>query len=112
MLAGRGATAARRPGCWSSTAPGPSRPGCPRLVAKLDLDELAPVEADRLELNDIGRVRIRLAAPVLAEDYSRTRHGGSFLLIDPQTKGTLAAGLVRGHVVFGDDFTANDAWQI
>ena len=82
------------------------------LVAKLDLDELAPVEADRLELNDIGRVRIRLAAPVLAEDYSRTRHGGSFLLIDPQTKGTLAAGLVRGHVVFGDDFTANDAWQI
>ena len=81
------------------------------LVAKLDLDELAPIEAEQLALNDIGRVRIRLAAPLLTEDYSRSRSGGSFLLIDPQTQGTLAAGLVRGHEVFGDDFTATD-WSI
>ena len=36
-----------------------------------------------------------------------TRHGGSFLLIDPQTQGTLAAGMIRGHEVFGDDFVAD-----
>ena len=81
------------------------------IVAKLDLDRMAPEEADRLALNDIGRVRVRLASPVLAEDYTVTRHGGSFLMIDPQTQGTLAAGMIRGHEVFGNDFTA-DGWSI
>ena len=81
------------------------------IVAKLDLDQMAPEEADRLALNDIGRVRVRLASPVLAEDYTVTRHGGSFLMIDPQTQGTLAAGMIRGHEVFGNDFTA-DGWSI
>ncbi len=81
------------------------------ILARLDLDRMAPEEADRLVLNDIGRVRVRLAAPVLAEDYTRTRKGGSFLLIDPQTQGTLAAGMIRGHEVFGNDFVA-DGWSI
>ncbi|PWM99784.1 MAG: sulfate adenylyltransferase, partial [Propionibacterium sp.] len=35
-----------------------------QIVGKLDLDEMAPVTTDTLELNDIGRVSIRLAAPV------------------------------------------------
>jgi sulfate adenylyltransferase subunit 1 len=81
------------------------------ILAKLDLDLMAPEEAGQLALNDIGRVRVRLAAPVLAEDYTLTRHGGSFLLIDPQTQGTLAAGMIRGHAVFGNDFVA-DGWSI
>jgi sulfate adenylyltransferase subunit 1 len=82
------------------------------LVAALDLDEMAPVEVERLALNDIGRVRIRLAAPVLAEDYTRSRPGGSFLLIDPQTQGTLAAGMIRGHAVFGNEFDPSLDWSI
>ena len=72
---------------------------------------MAPEEAERLALNDIGRVRVRLAAPVMAEDYTVSRPGGSFLLIDPQTQGTLAAGMIRGHAVFGNDFVA-DSWSI
>ncbi len=82
------------------------------IVAGLDLDEMAPQEAERLTLNDIGRVRIRLAAPVMAEDYTRSRRGGSFLLIDPQTQGTLAAGMIRGHEVFGNDFDPSQEWSI
>lgn len=82
------------------------------IVAGLDLDEMAPVEVERLALNDIGRVRIRLANPVMAEDYTRSRRGGSFLLIDPQTQGTLAAGMIRGHEVFGNDFDPSQDWSI
>ncbi|MGV8909126.1 MAG: sulfate adenylyltransferase subunit 1 [Propionicimonas sp.] len=81
------------------------------ILAKLDLDLMAPEEADQLALNDIGRVRVRLAAPVMAEDYTVTRHGGSFLLIDPQTQGTLAAGMINGHAVFGSDLVG-DVWSI
>jgi sulfate adenylyltransferase subunit 1 len=79
------------------------------ITSRLDLDTVAAVAADDLALNDIGRVSLRLAAPVLAEDYAENRTGGAFLLIDPQTGRTLAAGMVRGHTVFGDRF--GDAWD-
>ena len=54
--------------------------------------ELEP--ADRLELNDIGHVTLRLAAPIPAEQYSVARRTGAFLLIDAHDGGTLAAGMV------------------
>ncbi len=64
------------------------------VVGRLDLDtaELEPAEA--LELNDIGRVTLRLASPVAAEEYITSRRTGAFLLIDGQDGGTLAAGMV------------------
>ncbi|CEH01112.1 sulfate adenylyltransferase [Propionibacterium freudenreichii] len=83
-----------------------------QIVGKLDLDEMAPVSTDTLELNDIGRVSIKLAAPVMAESYLDTRHGGAFVLIDPQSGWTLAAGMVRGHEVFGDSLEPEPDWQI
>ena len=73
---------------------------------------MAPVATDTLELNDIGRIRLRLAAPILAEDYTTSRTGGAFLLIDPQTGQTLAAGMVRGHQAFGVSFDDSQSWSI
>jgi sulfate adenylyltransferase subunit 1 len=64
------------------------------ILGRLDLDsaELGPAES--LGLNDIGRVRLRLAAPVVAEPYLTSRRTGAFLLIDPHDGSTLAAGMV------------------
>jgi sulfate adenylyltransferase subunit 1 (EFTu-like GTPase family) len=45
-------------------------------------------------MNDIARVRIRTAAPVLVDDYRRNRSTGSFILVDPTTRLTVAAGVV------------------
>ncbi|MDN5570031.1 MAG: GTP-binding protein [Propionibacteriaceae bacterium] len=75
------------------------------LHGRLDLDTLAPQATDSLELNDIGRIKLRLASPVAADDYTRSRRTGSFLLIDPQSGGTLAAGMVRGEASFSDQAT-------
>ncbi|MFV0406669.1 MAG: sulfate adenylyltransferase subunit 1 [Propioniciclava sp.] len=72
------------------------------IHGRLDLDSLAPEATESLELNDIGRVRLRLAAPVAVDDYTQSRRSGSFLLIDPQTAGTLAAGMVRGEASFSE----------
>ena len=83
-----------------------------QIHGRLDLDAMAPVATDTVELNDIGRVRLRLAAPIMAEDYTVSRRGGAFLLIDPQTAGTLAAGMVRGHEAFGDSFDDSLNWSI
>ncbi|MBO0237099.1 sulfate adenylyltransferase, partial [Vibrio parahaemolyticus] len=40
------------------------------ITGRLDLDALAPIPTDTLELNDIGRVTLRLAAPVAPDDYT------------------------------------------
>ena len=64
------------------------------VIGRLNLDttELEPTE--RLELNDIGRVTLRLAAPIAAEEYLVSRRMGAFLVIDPTDGYTLAAGMV------------------
>jgi sulfate adenylyltransferase subunit 1 len=49
---------------------------------------------DRLQVNDIAHVGLRTADPLPVDDYADVRATGSFLLIDPPTGNTLAAGLV------------------
>ena len=44
--------------------------------------------------NEIGRVRLRTGAPLMADPYSRNRTTGSFILIDEATNDTVAAGMV------------------
>jgi bifunctional enzyme CysN/CysC len=51
-------------------------------------------EAGALELNDIGRVVLRLSSPLLVDEYRRNRATGSFILIDESTNDTVGAGMV------------------
>ncbi|MFJ7241827.1 sulfate adenylyltransferase subunit 1 [Streptomyces olivaceus] len=50
-------------------------------------------EPGHLIANDIGRVRIRTAEPIVLDDYADSRRTGSFLLIDPDDGTTLTAGM-------------------
>ena len=64
------------------------------LHDRLDTDTLTRGDTERLEINDIGRVTIRTADPLPVDDYADSRVTGAFLLIDPPTGNTLAAGLI------------------
>ncbi len=70
------------------------------VVGRLDLDRAELEPAERLELNDIGRVTLRLAKPIAAEEYLTSKRTGAFLLINPSDGYTVAAGMV------GDALTA------
>ncbi|MBB5918551.1 sulfate adenylyltransferase subunit 1 [Nocardia transvalensis] len=71
------------------------------LLERFDEQNLAAdPDPESLGLNDIGRISVRVADPIVADDYRVNRHTGSFLLIDPAGGNTLAAGLV------GDVLTA------
>ncbi|GAA4388906.1 GTP-binding protein [Tsukamurella soli] len=59
-----------------------------------DEQELTVTEGSTLELNQIGTIAVTTAEPIVADDYDVNREMGSFLLIDPQSGNTLAAGLV------------------
>ncbi|GAA2012051.1 GTP-binding protein [Catenulispora yoronensis] len=49
---------------------------------------------DRLRVNDIARVMLRTAAPIVADDYAVNRYCGAFLLIDEAHGDTLTAGMI------------------
>ncbi|MEV1026454.1 GTP-binding protein [Streptomyces sp. NPDC050264] len=62
---------------------------------RIDIDTLqrrADIEA--LQVNDIGRVVLRLAEPLAVDGYADNRRTGSFLLIDGDDGTTLTAGMV------------------
>jgi sulfate adenylyltransferase subunit 1 (EFTu-like GTPase family) len=62
--------------------------------SRIDVNTLEEDAARELSLNDIGRVRLRLGQPVLADPYERNRVTGSFILIDEATGDTAGAGMV------------------
>jgi sulfate adenylyltransferase large subunit len=65
------------------------------LVAVTDIHSLDDVPGpERLELNDIGVVRLRLSEPLAVDPYAESRETGAFILIDEATNDTVAAGTV------------------
>jgi bifunctional enzyme CysN/CysC len=65
---------------------------------KIDMETLHRQETEGFNLNDIGRVRIQAAASIFFDPYKNNRNVGNFILIDPDTKVTVAAGMIRGEV--------------
>jgi bifunctional enzyme CysN/CysC len=65
------------------------------LQYRLDVNTLhRDEEADRLSLNDIGRVKLRTTVPLMSDEYSRNRTTGGFVLVDEATNRTVAAGMI------------------
>ena len=65
------------------------------LVSVVDMHTLEDAPSpERLELNDLGVVKLRLAEPLAVDLYARNRATGAFILIDEATNDTVAAGMV------------------
>jgi len=94
--------------CWFSQRPMPPRA---KLILRqtsremqalvtqvkylVDINTLHKVEdVSTFSMNDIGRVTLRTAAPVIHDSYRRNRQTGSFILVDPGTNETVAAGMI------------------
>jgi sulfate adenylyltransferase subunit 1 len=61
----------------------------------LDLDTLTNVQADKLTLNDIGRISLDIDEPIVVDAYTDSKVGGSLIAVDPVTNATVGALLVR-----------------
>ncbi|MEX2447084.1 MAG: GTP-binding protein [Dehalococcoidia bacterium] len=69
------------------------------IDARLEINTLAEdITAEALELNEIGRVRLRITEPLFFDPYRQNRHTGSFILIDESTHHTVGAGMLLGSV--------------
>lgn len=66
------------------------------ITYKVDVNSLRKNEQDKeFNMNDIGRIKFRTSEPIFYDAYRRNRNTGSFILIDPFTHQTLAAGMLR-----------------
>jgi len=65
------------------------------LNYRLDINNLQRDEtATELALNEIGRVRLRVTAPLVHDPYGENRTTGSFILVDEATNVTAGAGMI------------------
>jgi len=64
------------------------------IASVVDMETLDDVPAERMQLNDIGVVRLRLAEPLPVDPYARNRTTGAFVLADEATNDTVGAGMV------------------
>ena len=62
---------------------------------RVDVNTLENSPAARLEMNDIAAVDIRTALPLYFDAYGSNRVMGSFILIDPISNATVAAGIIQ-----------------
>ena len=69
-----------------------------RVEYRVDVDTLHRAPARTLGLNEIGRVEITTSRPLFFDSYRVNSPTGSFVLIDPHSNATVAAGMIRGEV--------------
>lgn len=61
---------------------------------EIDVNTLHRKNVGTLMLNEIGRVIIETARPIYFDSYRVNRETGSFILVDPNTNLTVAAGMI------------------
>jgi sulfate adenylyltransferase large subunit len=67
-----------------------------QLEYRVDVNTLEHEATEQLDLNGIGRVRLRISSPLMVDRYRRNRTTGSFILVDEASNDTVAAGMVLG----------------
>ncbi|GAB2850679.1 sulfate adenylyltransferase subunit 1 [Hymenobacter ruber] len=84
------------------------------ILQKTNIETFESQGTDEARLNDIVRVRLKTALPLVVDEYRQNRVTGAFILVDEQTGATLAAGLVAATdpEYFTDEVLAEAAFSI
>jgi bifunctional enzyme CysN/CysC/sulfate adenylyltransferase subunit 1 len=65
------------------------------ITHRLNIETLDPENApEALVMNDLGQIRLRTSKPLFYDGYATNRLTGSFILIEPGTHATVAAGML------------------
>jgi sulfate adenylyltransferase large subunit len=64
------------------------------MAYRMNIDTLEAERSSTLALNDVGAVTISTHRPLFCDCYERNRLTGSFILIDPMSNATVAAGMI------------------
>ncbi len=65
-----------------------------QIDSRLDIQNLSPLDAHQLAVNEIGQVVIETQQPLPVEAYADNRVGGALIIVDPASNRTSGALLV------------------
>ncbi|HMB98675.1 MAG TPA: sulfate adenylyltransferase subunit CysN [Balneolaceae bacterium] len=65
------------------------------LIYRMNVDTLHREDASELNLNEIGRVKLKTSKPLFFDPYQINQKTGSFIIIDPSSNVTVGAGMIR-----------------
>jgi sulfate adenylyltransferase subunit 1 len=65
-----------------------------RIQNRVDVNTLTREPASGLEMNGIAFVHLETSNPLFIDSYRRSRATGSFILVDPLSNATVAAGMI------------------
>jgi sulfate adenylyltransferase large subunit len=66
-----------------------------KIRHRIDINTLAEQPANKLELNEIASIQVETRRPLFFDSYAQNRTTGAFILIDPISNATVAAGMIE-----------------
>ncbi len=65
------------------------------IIYKINIDTLERLEGNQdLKMNDIAKVKISIARPIMVDTYRKNRNTGCIILVDSITNETVVAGMI------------------
>jgi sulfate adenylyltransferase subunit 1 len=71
---------------------------------RLEVSTLEKTATEKATLNDIVKVKIHTAQPLVFDDYLQNKSTGSFILVHEQTGNTVAAGMIDMNGNWGEEW--------
>jgi len=78
------------------------------VIYRMNVDAISRESADELELNEIGRVKLKTSQPLYFDPYQLNQRTGSFIIIDPASNVTVGAGMIRAGSTETEDVKDRD----
>ena len=69
-----------------------------RLLYRIDVNSFQQTPSSALAMNDIAAVELKTTLPLFFDSYRQNRTMGSFILIDPLSNATVAAGMIDSAI--------------
>ncbi|MGA7622656.1 MAG: sulfate adenylyltransferase subunit CysN [Candidatus Acidiferrales bacterium] len=66
-----------------------------KIQHRVNINTLETESSERLQMNDIAVAEFETNTPLFFDSYKQNRTTGSFIIIDPLTNATLAAGMIQ-----------------
>ncbi len=86
-----------------------------KIYYRLNIETLHRENADRLEMNEIGKLKIKTVQPLVFDAYKQNRQTGCFILIDEISGETVAAGIIIKKTVSAsssaESLVSNLSWK-
>jgi len=78
------------------------------VTYRMNVDTISRENANHLELNEIGRVKLTTSQPLYFDPYQINQKTGSFVVIDPATNVTVGAGMIRAGSTVTEELKTDD----